>query len=350
MKKVVIRLMSSLIIGVMVLTGCNAETSNTDISNTETSNTSQPASASPAASVYPTKPVKIIIGRSAGGSTDIVARSIQPYVSKYLGQNIVIENIPDAGGKIAFRQVFQSEPDGYTLLFCGPPSDILAEVVEEVTDYSFREFVPIYNVGGGDAVVFITSPNTGINTLDELIEKAKSEPITIAKTTGVNVGDLSLSMFIKATGIPAENLIMVPYGGASEIITAVMGNHTTIGMPQPVAVAELVNKGELNALVTFSQRPSPSLPDVITFDSVYPGNSYSQLTALFAPPGTSPEVQAVLEDAFRKAIADSEFIATYKDTITLEEMDSKELAKAVDDLYNLANMSKEAINEFVLQQ
>ena len=139
---------------------------------------------------------------------------------------------------------------------------------------------------------------------------------------------------------------MVGYGGASETITAVMGGHIMLGMPQPVAVKDLVASGQLNAPVTFSKKPSSSLPNVPTFHSRYPGNYYSMLQGVFAPPGTPAEIQKVLEEALKKAVADPEFRAKYKDTIAIEEMDSKEYATAVSNLYTLANKAKASISEF----
>lgn len=304
-----------------------------------TAETEQPGDAEK--SSYPEKPIKMIVSRGAGGSTDTAARLLAPYLEKALGQPVVVENVTGAGGVIGNEQVFKSAPDGYTILFTVSLTDVLNQVVEG-TPYDYRESTPIYNVGGGDSNLLVVNANSEIKTFADFVAKAKAGPVTVGKLNGVNIASIGLALLEGAAGIPAENLSSVPYTSGAEPGVAVAGGHVDAALAQPSGLKSLIEEGKLRVLAFFGQERLPEYPDVPTFDELFPGEGqwYEAFQSIMAPPGTPDAVVAVLNEALDQATSDPEFLDKAGKVFSVSPLSSAELKTAIAQMFEQAESMK----------
>src|SRR5665648_104451 len=194
-KKIISLLLISILVLGVALTGCSAaKTAATTTAAATVETTTEAVTEAPV--LYPEKPVKIIVCRSAGGSTDMVARTFQPYLQKYLGTNVVVENIDGAAGRIGLTAAFKADPDGYSLVFGNFPSYVLTEHIAGGVDYKISDFVPIYNVNGGESAAIVVPFDSPYNTIEDLVAAAKASPgmINAALPSGLSNSSLGFGI------------------------------------------------------------------------------------------------------------------------------------------------------------
>ncbi len=255
------------------------------------------------AQAYPTKPIRWVVPYGPG-STDILARLVAPKVGAALGQQIVVENRPGAGGSVGSEQVARGAADGYTLLMGTAASHAVNPALYSKVGYdAARDFAPVINLASIPNVV-IVNPQVAYRTIPELIAAAKAKPGTITySSNGSGTSQhMSAALFEMLTGV---KLVHVPYKGSSEGVVAVTrGDVDMMFANMPPALA-LIRDGRVRAIaVTTSQRLAafPDLPTVA--EAGVPGYEVSTWFALFAPAATPEPIVQRLNREFNIALAD----------------------------------------------
>lgn len=261
----------------------------------------------PAMAEYPEKPITMIVAYSAGGSTDVTARLLAPFIEKYLGDGakVVVENRPGAGGEVGFTAIANASPDGYTIGFVNTPN-VLAIPIERETGYSLSDFDLLGNVVD-DPGGFSVYENSKFKTLDDLVAFAKDNPgaVTVG-STGVGSDDhLAMLAFARLTGVQFTH---VPFPGTSAVRIALAGNHISVGGINVGEATQAVTSGEkLINLGQMSAGRADVAPDLRTFREQGYDVISASLRGVAAPKGVPDNVRTELVDAIAKAVGDPEF-------------------------------------------
>lgn len=268
-------------------------------------------SASAAFAQYPEKPITVIVGYSAGGGTDVMARNVAPYVEKYLGEgaSVVVKNMPGASGQIGITEVANAKPDGYTIGTYNLPG-MMARTLDREAGYSADSFTFLANIVN-DPNVIVTSKKTGIDTLEKLIAQAKSDPgaITVGMSSLGGDDHLALTKFQDKT---ATEFMIVPFKGSAPARTAILGGHVAAGVLNVSEVAQFAS--ELNVLGIAQKERSEFAPDVPTMAEQGVDLVNGSMRGFVAPKGLPADVEAKLLEAFEKASKDPELLAQMKAT------------------------------------
>ncbi len=258
-----------------------------------------------AAEAYPSKPVKILVGYSAGGAVDAIARSVGQRMAATLGQPVVVENKPGAGTNIAVKALTSAAPDGYTLLLAANALAVNPSLFEPAPYDLDRDITPVALVGRVP-VVFTVREGSAIKTVAELVAAAKAKPgsVTVATPGNGSTPHLAMELFQHTAGLQLRH---VPYKGGAQAITDVLGGHVDVVAVNALEVLPLVKAGKLRVLAVMSAERSAVLPGVPTVaESGYPGFEASVWYGFVAPAGTPKPVLAAVHDAVQKALASTE--------------------------------------------
>lgn len=292
---------------------------------------------------YPTKPIKITVGRAAGGSSDLVARVLQPFLSKELGQTVIIENVPTGGGKIATNRIFKAAPDGYSILAGNFPTEVVNQVVDDKIPYDMTKFTPIYSYSGGTAPTINTLKNSPIKTLDDLIRAGKQKKLIMSTMTGLANSPVAYALFAKNTGVTFK---VVPYASGAEAMTALLGGHSEVSFNNSIDIMDKAGK-EVNTLAIFLPERYRDLPNVPTFAEKYPGVSYETSIGLLAPPNTPKAVVDVLAKTMDKICKDPAFVKAAANTFDVKPLGPQAFGKLIQQQMNSARQIKEMLMQFV---
>jgi len=253
---------------------------------------------------YPNKPIRVIIGYPAGGSGDVLIRRIGDAVRPILGQPLVLENKSGASTNIAAEYVARSAPDGYTLLVGGDASHgINPSLYGKLSFDPQKDFVPITKLVSLPMVI-AAHPSLGVNSLADLVKKAKTTPEGIAFASTGNGGPAHLIgvMIGRAGGV---KLAHIPYRGGSLATVAVLGGEPKLLIVSATTAMPHVRDGKLRALSVASAKRSPVVPDVPgAAESGLSGLDLSAYLGLWAPAGTPLEIVQKLSAAFNTALND----------------------------------------------
>jgi len=257
--------------------------------------------ASAPAQTYPVKPIRLIFGYTAGGAGDVGARLLAQKLSEYLGQNVVVENRPGAGGAIADELVAKSPADGYTLLYAAGSTTILPALRPKLPYSVERDFAPV-------SMVMITSfalavhPSVPVNDVKGLIALARSQPGKLTfSTPGVGSSSHFAGEVFKM--MADVKMLHVPYRGAPEATTAVIAGEVDINFPSVTGALPFVKTGRLKALAVSSAKRAPTLPSVPTLsESGLTGYERAGWNGVLAPAGVPKEIIARLNAAIIKAV------------------------------------------------
>lgn len=291
-------------------------------------------SASAAFAEYPEKPITVIVGYSAGGGTDVMARNVAPFVEKYLGEgaSVVVKNKPGASGQIGITEVANAKPDGYTIGTYNLPG-MMARTLDRKADYSADSFTFLANIVN-DPNVIVTSKKTGIETLEALISTAKEAPgsITVGMSSLGGDDHLALTKFMDKT---ETEFMIVPFKGSAPARTAILGGHVAAGVLNVSEVAKF--KGELNVLGIAQKDRSEFAPDVPTMMEQGVDLLNGSMRGFVAPKGMPADVEAKLMAAFEKASQDPELLEKMRATANPVSVAlAEDFEKLNGELYDLA--------------
>jgi len=258
-----------------------------------------------AQSDYPDKPIRMVIGFAAGGGTDTIARMLAENLSKELGQQVVVENRPGAGGTIAASYAANAEPDGYTLYLSGTSTLIGPVFVENAGYDPVESFAAVANINL-TPLALVAGSNFEASTIPELIELAKAKPGELFYATpGVGTTQhLLIEMLEKDAGIDLQD---APYQGAAPSIAAVASGEIPLAIISLTAAAEQAKGGQMKILGVTSPERVADFPDIPTIGETVEGYGALPGNFLVAPAGTPDEIVAKLSDAVGRAMADAAF-------------------------------------------
>jgi tripartite-type tricarboxylate transporter receptor subunit TctC len=257
---------------------------------------------------YPHRPITLIVPYAAGGGNDVMARIVGEKMSKTLGQQVVVDNRPGAGGALATRQVAKATPDGYTLVIGGTGSLAVNPTLLPNVGYDVRkDFAPIGMIGSSALIVLI-NPATPAKTIPEMIALAKKEPGKYSyASAGVGSGiHLGAELFAYMAGI---KLVHVPYKGTGPALTDLLGGHVSMYFSSLPSAIGLVKEGKVRALGVTGTKRSDVFPDVPTVAETLPGYEAVLRYGIVAPAGTPRPIIEKLSAALRQAVADPDTIA-----------------------------------------
>jgi tripartite-type tricarboxylate transporter receptor subunit TctC len=251
---------------------------------------------------YPSRPITLVVGYSAGGGNDILARIAAEKMSPLLGQQIVIENRGGAGGSIATRQIARAAPDGYTLGLGGTGTLAIDPTLYPNVGYDSRkDFAPIGLIGTS-ALVLVVHPSIPAHNVKELIAYAKANPgkLTYA-SAGVGSGiHLAAAYFGFQAGL---NLIHVPYKGTGPALADLVGGHVSMYFSSMPPAISLVKDGKVRALGVTGLKRSPIFPELPTIaEAALPGFEAVLHYGIVAPAGTPKPIVTKLNAALRQAV------------------------------------------------
>jgi tripartite-type tricarboxylate transporter receptor subunit TctC len=263
------------------------------------------------AQAYPSRPVRIVVGFAAGGSSDIGARLIGQWLQERLGQPFVIENRPGAATNIATETVVRAPPDGYTLLMVGPSSTINATLYDKLSFVFLRDIAPVASTIRQPQII-LASPTLAAKNVPELIANAKANPgkITMASAGTGSSGHLAGEMFKMMAGV---NLVHVPYRGAGPALTDLLGGQVLTSVVGTTGSIEYIRTGKLRALAVTTTTRAAALPDVPTVSEFLPGFDAGDLLGVGAPRNTPAEIVDQLNREINAALADPKIKARFAD-------------------------------------
>jgi tripartite-type tricarboxylate transporter receptor subunit TctC len=263
------------------------------------------------AQTYPTRPVRIVVGFTAGGTADIGARVIGQWLQERLGQSFVIENRPGAGTNIATESVVRAAPDGYTLLMTGPPSAINATLYDKLGFVFLRDIAPVAGLIRQPQIMLV-NPSVPAKTVLELIAYAKANPgkLTMASAGVGSTGHLVGEFFKMTAGV---NLVHVPYRGAGPALTDLLGGQVATAFAGVTGSIEYVRTGKLRALAVTTATRAEALPDVPTVSEFVPGFEAGDWLGIGAPKNTPVEIIDQLNKEINAALADPKVKARFAD-------------------------------------
>ena len=254
---------------------------------------------------YPARPVKIVVPFAAGGVADITARVLSQKMSGSLGQQVLVDNRPSAGGIVAAEAVAKAEPDGYTLLFMTNGNAVSESLFKSLPYSSVKDFAPVSTVGFFDLVI-VVNDDSKIRSLRELIDAAKSNPGKLNVGT-INIGgtqNLGAELFKSMAGIDVQ---IVPFKATPAVILALKGGDVQVAFEFIAPVAAQIKSGGLRPLAVTSGARFAGLADVPTAEEAgLPGYQVSSWNAVAAPAKTPAAVIERLNKEVNVAIASPE--------------------------------------------
>lgn len=256
---------------------------------------------------YPARPVKIVVGFAAGGPTDVIARIVAQDMTASLGQTFFVENRPGANAIIATDAVAHSAPDGYTVLFSSLSLLVNAILQPDKVHYDpFKDFAPVSNAAALPMVV-VTSPQTGIKSMQELVARAKAKPGEVSYgTPGIGGSShLAGAMLENFTG---TKMLSVPFKGNGPALAEVMAGRVTYMFYPVVGIADQVAANKLKVLAIGTTEPRPDFPGVPTMAQAgFPGfEETAPWVGMLAPAGTPGPAVALLGAEMRKSLGKPE--------------------------------------------
>jgi tripartite-type tricarboxylate transporter receptor subunit TctC len=263
------------------------------------------------AQAYPSRPVRIIVGFAAGGSSDIGARLIGQWLQERLGQPFVIENRAGAATNIATETVVRAPPDGYTLLMIGPSSTINATLYDKLGFVFLRDIAPVASTIRQPQIM-LAHPSLAAKTVPELIAYAKANPgkITMASAGTGSSGHLAGELFKMMAGV---NMLHVPYRGAGPALSDLLGWQVLTAVTGISGSIEQVRTGRLRALAVTTTARATALPDVPTVSEFMPGFDAGDVLGVGAPRDTPAEIVDKLNKEVNAALADPKMKARFAD-------------------------------------
>ncbi len=268
--------------------------------------------ASPAmAQKWPDKPVKLIVPYPPGGNVDTAARIVAPGMQELLGQPVVVENKPGAGGLIAGEFVAKSPTDGYTLFFTANSPLLHAPIIFRRAAYHWeKDFVAVSSVSF-TPIVLQVHPSVPAKSVKELLDLARAQPGKLAMSTpSAGTTNHLLSEFMQgATGV---SWLTVHYKGNAPATTAMLAGEVQMGFDQVSVALPYIKQGRMRALAVTTEKRVASLPDVPTFAEAGVKNmEAATFTAIVAPAGTPKEVVARLHEVMTKVLVEKTVVERF---------------------------------------
>ena len=259
------------------------------------------------ASGYPKKPLTLVVAYSPGGAVDNIARTVAKYIEPHLGQRVVVQNRPGAGGEIGYRSLALSRSDGYTLGMITSPPVLMLDKLRPGTGIGMDRFEAVATLQK-DPVVLAVNRKSPYLTLRDLLDAAAAERINVAGDGPNSNNQLQLAVAEEMLGVDFN---FVPYSGSGPSITSLLGNQVQAAVPSASSATTYVLRGDLRVLAVFSPERYAYLPDAPTIleaSGVDVPDLGAAVRGVVVPRGMAADRKAALADAFARLGADKAFL------------------------------------------
>ncbi len=255
---------------------------------------------------YPNRPVRWLIGFSAGGPVDVVARIMSQWLSEHFGQQFVVENRTGSGGNIAAATAINSPPDGYTLLFVAPNNAISTSLYKHLSYDFMRDTVPVASIMQLTNLLVVSNAMP-VKTVQEFIDYCKANPGKVSYASSGNGTSVHMSaeLFKAMTGI---NMVHVPYRGSAIAFPDIISNKVQLIFDNLPSALEQSRSGTVRALGVTSPQRWPGVPDIPAIAETVPGFESVGFYGISAPKGTPPEIVEILNKAVGEALKDPKVV------------------------------------------
>ena len=257
---------------------------------------------------YPNRSVKIVVPFPAGGTADAVPRLISEFLSRKWGQAVVIENKTGAAGNIGAESVYNSDPDGYTLLSAPPPPLVINQSLYPKLGYDATHFVPIIIMASVPNALIVNPQKVPQTTPAEFIAHAKANPGKITSATQGNgtTSHLTSEMFAMMAGVKFQN---VPYRGSAPALQDLVAGSVDVMFDNLGSSLALINGGQLKVIAVATTKPMAALPKIPTIAATLPGFEATAWFGVVAPPKTPPEIVRKINADINEALKQPDIIA-----------------------------------------
>lgn len=256
---------------------------------------------------WPVKPVTVLVPSTPGGVVDISARTVQPGMGADLGQSVVVENRPGAGGAIGSEMTAKAPPDGYTIQMATVSTHSIGPALNPKTPYDVkRDFAPVIHLADSTNVLIVT-PTLPVNNLKELIEYGKANPgrLNFSSSGNGTIVHMTGEMFKMATGIFA---VHIPYKGTALAIPDLIAGQISFMFDNVASAMPHIRGGKVKTLAISQLKRSTLLPEIPTMDEAglkgFESNTYF---GVFAPAATPPAVVQKLNAEINRALTTADF-------------------------------------------
>jgi tripartite-type tricarboxylate transporter receptor subunit TctC len=260
---------------------------------------------------YPSRPVHVLLGFSAGGTSDVIGRLTSQWLSEHLGQPFVFDNRTGAASNIAAELVARETPDGYTLFWCTSANAINATLYSNLNFDFPRDFTPVAEVFRVPNVLEV-HPSVPVTTVPEFIAYAKAHPgeLNFASGGPGATQHMAAELFKFMTGVDMRH---VPYRGSAPALIDLLSGQVQVMFDLVPASIGYIRAGKLRALAVTTAEPSAALPNLPTIGEFVPGYEASTWNGIVAPRNTSEEIADKLNKSINLALADTGFLARLAD-------------------------------------
>ena len=257
-----------------------------------------------AQNTYPNRPIKIVLPVSAGGGTDIVTRNIAQQLSKILGESVIVDNKPGAGGNLAADQVAHAKPDGYTLIVVTASHATNSNLYKKLSYDPIKDFSPISQLTS-QPYLFVVNNNVPAKTIKEFIAFAQTNKNTNYASSGKGLlGHLGMEQLKIVGNFDATH---IPYKGAGPALIDTVSGHVHAFLPTIVSGLPFAKQGQVRLIAVTSPNRLPSLPNIPTIaESGFPGYEVLGWYGLLAPAGTPRQVITKLYEAVKQVLNNPE--------------------------------------------
>jgi tripartite-type tricarboxylate transporter receptor subunit TctC len=259
---------------------------------------------------YPNRPIRLIVPFAAGGLNDVVARLVGPHLERALGQPVVIDNRPAAGGMVGTDAVAKAPPDGYSLLMVASSFAIIPATRAQMPYDAERDLAPIVLVAK-NSLLFLVNPKVPATSLAEFVTLAKAEPgkFNYASPGAATQTSLVIELFSRKAGIKLQH---IPYRGGAPAMTAMVAGETQLTAISTLLSLPQLQAGALRAIATGSLTREPQLPDLPTVaEQGYPGFEAIQWIGLLTTAGTPQGIVERINAEVNRALRDPDLIAKF---------------------------------------
>jgi len=290
---------------------------------------------------FPKKAVKLIATADVGGGEDTEARGIAPFLQKYLGVSVLIENQGGAGGKIAFEKFAKTEPDGYNLIVSTFPKSVIIEYMDKV-NYKTSNFAPVYAWSRSNQLLVVHADSW--KTFDEFLKAAKTKTLAGGLSGRGSTTHLAGLIAMDQIGIKVN---WVPYEGSAGSVAALAGKHLDFTICLSTSATSLIDAGRLRPLLLLSDERDPYLPDVpIPKDLGFNVFSLPAIRGAEAPPHTPSAIVKILEGACSKAVKEPGFIEfAKKRRMVLRSLNAEQFGKVLMGAYPMVEKFQQMLKE-----
>ncbi len=294
---------------------------------------------------YPKKPLSLVVAYSPGGAVDNIARTVAKYIEPHLGQRVVVQNKPGAGGEIGYRSLAVARNDGYTLGMITSPPILMLDRLRQGAGIEMDRFEAIAGLQR-DPVVLAVNSSSRHETLADLLAASRERPVNIAGDGPNSNNQLQLVVAEELLGVDFN---FVPYSGSGPSITSLLGNQVDAAVPSASSATTYVLRGDLRVLAVFSPdryRYLPDAPTIFEAAGIDVPDVGAAVRGVVLPAGVPAERKAVLAAAFARLSTDADFLANAEATrLPLYFQDAEELARYLDETSELLDTHMKHLDE-----